>query len=158
MVVMIRLKDDQTPIINSVIGKVDPGQTISIDDGFDFDREKFDVVSPQPEKVEVKEDKESLSGTVEVEEEKKEEKVEEKAEEGVEEEKEEEEVEENKKRHKLTLPKLVAINGIAEKTAKSILELITYVDEIRSKEKLLREKLNDRFVNTLIKNYLSLHI
>ena len=141
--VLIRLKEGQTPIINSVIGKVNPGQTISVESGFNFDKDIFDVMSPAPEKQEVKVEskEEKLSGTVEVEDK---EEVEEKK--------------EDKKRVKLTVKKLVDLSGIAKTTAEKILTLVTYVDEIRKEEKLLRDKLNDRYVNILLKNYLKLFI
>ncbi len=132
--VLIRLKEGQGTIMNTVIGKVIAGQTIVVENGFNFDKEIFDVVSPSKEiEVEVKEEKENVSGTVET--------IDEKV------------GEEKEEKHKLTVSELVSIKGIAEKTAKKILKLVTYAEDIKDREKLLKEKLNDKYVDLLKKNF-----
>ena len=148
--IKLRLKDGFGPITNSKFSIV-PGQVIKVEEGTPFDP---DVI----EQVEIEEstgfqiydgtNEESTEMTIvadgdfnEIEED---------------EDDEDETLEESKSEEiqatKLTITKLAAIKGIGYKTAKKILKLVKTDIEVFEKEQLLRDELNDNYVDVLIKN------
>lgn len=139
----IRLRPGKSGMSNKVFS-IRPGQTISIPAGFFVDPESFEVV----ETIET-----DIGPHIDIYESKEVEEEEEKTEEKISVDIEVEEVKEEKEKERLTSSGLTKISGIGRVTAKKILTIIKYSDEILDNKQTLIDELRDDVVEKLINKY-----